>query len=114
MVKLGVVVLQKYEEYLLLMYIKYMTHQLLFFLGVPTPRVQWLAGNTVLPAVGIGDIQLNAGSKTLTLSIKNVTRNLLGATFTCTANNTRLAAPERTTIQLDLYCKCFFYLFKKT
>ncbi|XP_072941593.1 neural cell adhesion molecule 2-like isoform X2 [Epargyreus clarus] len=73
--------------------------------GVPTPRVRWLAGDTVLPAVGVGDIQLSAGSKTLTLSIKNATRNLLAATFTCTANNTRLAPPQRTTVQLDLYLK---------
>lgn len=92
-----------------------------FAVGYPTPRIQWLQGDTVLATLSAGEH--SAPTRSLTLVIRNATRAHLGALYTCTADNTLLALPQKTTVKVDLFCKynnhlflllyCFLYHSKK-
>ncbi|CAH2236074.1 jg3648 [Pararge aegeria aegeria] len=73
--------------------------------GNPTPRVQWLQGETVLSTLGAGELQPAGSSRSLTLSISNATRAHLSSVYTCTADNTLLSPPQRATVRVDLYLR---------
>lgn len=49
--------------------------------------------------------EYSAPTRTLPLVIRNATRAHLAATYTCTADNTLLAPPQKSTIKIDLFCK---------
>ncbi|CAH2063137.1 unnamed protein product, partial [Iphiclides podalirius] len=72
--------------------------------GNPIPQVQWLQGETVLATLSAGEIQLGP-SRSLTLLITNATRSHFANTFTCTADNTLLAPPQRSEVRVDLYLR---------
>ncbi|CAH0669362.1 unnamed protein product [Spodoptera exigua] len=69
--------------------------------GYPTPRIQWLQGDTVLATLSAGEY--SPPTRSLTLVIRNATRAHLAALYTCTADNTLLAAPQKTTVKIDLF-----------
>ncbi|XP_022829221.1 nephrin-like isoform X1 [Spodoptera litura] len=71
--------------------------------GYPTPRIQWLHDDTVLATLSAGDY--SPPTRSLTLVIRNATRAHLAALYTCTADNTLLAAPQKTTVKIDLFLK---------
>ncbi|XP_075972130.1 MAM domain-containing glycosylphosphatidylinositol anchor protein 2-like isoform X2 [Anticarsia gemmatalis] len=71
--------------------------------GYPTPRIQWHQGDTVLATLSAGEIV--APTRSLALVIRNATRAHLSASYTCTADNTLLASPQKTTVKVDLYLK---------
>ncbi|KAH9642862.1 hypothetical protein HF086_009956, partial [Spodoptera exigua] len=71
--------------------------------GYPTPRIQWLQGDTVLATLSAGEY--SPPTRSLTLVIRNATRAHLAALYTCTADNTLLAAPQKTTVKIDLFLK---------
>ncbi|KAG7305687.1 hypothetical protein JYU34_009801 [Plutella xylostella] len=71
--------------------------------GNPTPRVQWLQGDAVLATLGAGEAR--DGPRSLTLEVHNATRAQLSAAYTCTADNTLLAAPQRASVRVELYLR---------
>ncbi|XP_023946116.1 nephrin-like [Bicyclus anynana] len=73
--------------------------------GNPTPRVQWLQGDTVLSTLGASELQPAGSSRSLTLTISNATRAHLSSVYTCTADNTPLSPPLRATVRVDLYLR---------
>lgn len=73
--------------------------------GNPTPRVQWLHGETILATLGAGELQPAGSIRSLALSIRNATRSKLANLYTCTADNTLMSPPLRTSVRVDLYCK---------
>ncbi|XP_037871099.1 hemicentin-1 isoform X1 [Bombyx mori] len=73
--------------------------------GTPTPRVQWLHGDTVLTTLGASDLQPSGMTRTLVLVVKNATRLHLSAVYTCTADNTLLSTPQKTSVRVDLYLR---------
>ncbi|KPJ15325.1 Hemicentin-1 [Papilio machaon] len=72
--------------------------------GNPIPRVQWLQGDTVLATLGVGEIQLGP-TRSLNLLIRNASRSHFTTVYTCTADNTLLAPPQRSTVRVDLYLR---------
>ncbi|KAG6449090.1 hypothetical protein O3G_MSEX005881 [Manduca sexta] len=73
--------------------------------GTPTPRLQWLQGDSVLTTLGAGDLQPSGLTRSLTLVIRNATRSHLAAMYTCTADNTLLAPPQKASVRVDLYLR---------
>ncbi|XP_026326478.1 nephrin-like isoform X2 [Hyposmocoma kahamanoa] len=73
--------------------------------GNPTPRIQWLHGETVLATLGAGELQPAGSVRTLALSIRNATRSKLANLYTCTADNTLMSPPLRTSVRVDLYLR---------
>ncbi|XP_049888114.1 hemicentin-1-like isoform X2 [Pectinophora gossypiella] len=73
--------------------------------GNPTPRLQWLQGETVLSSLGAGELQPSGAIRSLTLVVRNATRAHLSSTYTCTADNTILSSPQRATVKVDLYLR---------
>lgn len=73
--------------------------------GVPTPRIQWLQGDTVISTLGAGDLQASKLIRSLTLVIRNASRTHQSMLYTCTADNTLLASPQKTSIRVDLYLR---------
>ncbi|CAH2092441.1 unnamed protein product [Euphydryas editha] len=73
--------------------------------GNPTPRVQWLQGDTVLATLAAGELQPSVSSRSLTLVISNATRAHLSSVYTCTADNTLLSPPQRASVKIDLYLR---------
>ncbi|XP_050679951.1 nephrin-like isoform X2 [Leptidea sinapis] len=73
--------------------------------GNPMPRVQWLQGDSVLATLGPGEFQPTVGSRSLTLAVTNATRAHLSSVYTCSADNTILSTPQRTSVRLDLYLR---------
>ncbi|GBP41063.1 Synaptogenesis protein syg-2 [Eumeta japonica] len=71
--------------------------------GNPTPKVQWLQGDVVLATLSAGEEQ--PGARALPLVVRNATRAHLAAVYTCTAENTPLAPPQRATVRIDLYLR---------
>ncbi|KAL4707861.1 hypothetical protein ACJJTC_015385 [Scirpophaga incertulas] len=73
--------------------------------GNPTPRIQWLQGDSVLATLGAGDLQPQGSIRTLTLQIRNASRSLQSSVYTCAADNTLLTSPLKTTVRVDLYLR---------
>ncbi|XP_037297384.1 LOW QUALITY PROTEIN: nephrin [Manduca sexta] len=73
--------------------------------GTPTPRLQWLQGDSVLTTLGAGDLQPSGLTRSLTLVVRNATRSHLAAVYTCTADNTLLAPPQKASVRVDLYLR---------
>ncbi|CAG9792226.1 unnamed protein product [Diatraea saccharalis] len=73
--------------------------------GNPTPRVQWLQGDTILATLGTGDLMPPGTPRTLTLTVKNATREHQSSVYTCAADNTLLTSPLKTTVRVDLYLR---------
>ncbi|CAB3235730.1 unnamed protein product [Arctia plantaginis] len=71
--------------------------------GYPIPRIQWLQGETVLATLSAGEVM--APTRSLALVIRNATRAHLSALYTCTADNTLLSSPQKTTVKIDLFLK---------
>ncbi|KAJ0179571.1 hypothetical protein K1T71_005283 [Dendrolimus kikuchii] len=73
--------------------------------GVPTPRIQWLQGDTVLSTLGASELQASRLVRSLTLVIGNASRTHQSAVYTCTADNTLLAQPQKSSVRVDLYLR---------
>ncbi|KAJ2950566.1 hypothetical protein O0L34_g8812 [Tuta absoluta] len=73
--------------------------------GNPTPRLQWLKGDTVLTSLGANELQPSGAIRSLTLSIRNASRVHLSNVYTCTADNTMLSPPQRASVRVDLYLR---------
>lgn len=71
--------------------------------GYPTPRIQWLQDDTVMATLSGSEIL--APTRSLSLVIRNATRAHLSAMYTCSADNTLLSPPQKTTVKVDLYLK---------
>ncbi|CAG9563424.1 unnamed protein product [Danaus chrysippus] len=72
--------------------------------GNPTPRVQWLRGETVLSSLSASEIPVG-NTRSLTLLVRNATRAHLSSVYTCTADNTLLSPPQRVSVHVDLYLR---------
>ncbi|KAM3968361.1 nephrin [Aphomia sociella] len=73
--------------------------------GNPTPRVQWLQGDTVLSTLGASDLQPSGLIRSLTLVVRNATRVHQSSIYTCTADNTLLAPPQKVIVRVNLYLR---------
>ncbi|XP_047545511.1 nephrin-like [Vanessa atalanta] len=73
--------------------------------GNPTPRVQWLQGETVLTTLAAGELHPSGSSRSLTLVVTNATRAHLSSVYMCTADNTLLSPPQRASVKIDLYLR---------
>ncbi|CAG9563418.1 unnamed protein product [Danaus chrysippus] len=72
--------------------------------GNPTPRVQWLHGETVLSSLITAEMPVG-NTRSLTLLVRNATRAHLFSVYTCTADNTLLSPPQNASVRVDLYLR---------
>ncbi|CAG9563488.1 unnamed protein product [Danaus chrysippus] len=72
--------------------------------GNPTPRLQWLHGETVLSSLSSSEMPVGI-TRSLTLFVRNATRAHLFSVYTCTADNTLLSLPQRVSVRVDLYLR---------
>ncbi|CAG9563537.1 unnamed protein product [Danaus chrysippus] len=72
--------------------------------GNPTPRLQWLHGETVVSSLSAGEMPVG-NTTSLTLLVTNATRAHLSAVYTCSADNTLLSPPQRVSVRVDLYLR---------
>ncbi|XP_060800752.1 nephrin [Amyelois transitella] len=73
--------------------------------GNPTPRVQWLQGDQILATLNPGDLQPSGHTRSLTLVVRNATRVHQSSVYTCVADNTPAAAPQKTSVKVELYLR---------
>lgn len=69
------------------------------------PRLRWWRDDQVVSTLP----PVNDGSRIslLELRIPKLTRDYSDAVYTCTADNTLLAPPQKVTVQIQLYCKYY-------
>ncbi|CAG9563369.1 unnamed protein product [Danaus chrysippus] len=72
--------------------------------GNPTPRVQWLHGETVVSSLSAGEMPVG-NTRSLTLLVRNATRAHVSSVYTCTADNTLLSPPQEASVRVDLYLR---------
>ncbi|XP_076242835.1 neuromusculin isoform X2 [Calliopsis andreniformis] len=73
--------------------------------GKPVPSVEWFKGDQLLEATNlttIGDDRIGTGSSRLQMQI---TRDELGATFTCKVNSIALVEPLTVDVKLDVHVR---------
>lgn len=60
----------------------------------------------MLATLSAGEVM--APTRSLALVIRNATRAHLSALYTCTADNTLLSTPQKTTVKIELFRKYFY------
>ena len=76
--------------------------------GNPLPKVTWWLENTIVDDT-YETISENRVANELV--IDKITREHSGNVYTCRSVNNNVLPPPTADVKIDMYCKCFFFLF---